>query len=103
MNGRFFDESPQLMSHFSQGTPEHFSAHAVYVDHRLRPQVADSGLEPHPAIRLDDQNSIEAGGTADITTERHADATHFCTDAFRLARNSLAPFELLLRPGRGRP
>src|SRR5208282_5937146 len=58
-------------------------------------QVADSGLDAHTAVRLDNEDPIEAGRATDVATQRHAHATHLRADPFRGARHPLAPFELL--------
>ena len=54
VQGRFFAVLPQVMSHFSHGTPEHLGADAMDVNDRLRSQVADSRLDRDPAVGLDD-------------------------------------------------
>src|SRR5271165_2063374 len=64
---------------------QNLCASTVNVDHRFRPQVADSRLEGYSAIGLDDQNPIEADRATDKTTERDTDTTHLGTDPLRCA------------------
>ena len=49
----------------------------MYIHHRLRSQVADSGLESDVAIRLDDKKPVESDGAAHVTAQRNADAANF--------------------------
>src|SRR5205814_11926 len=74
---------------------ENFRTRAVDVNHRLRSQVADSGLELDPAIGRDDQKSVKSDGAAYVTTKGYADAAYFRAHAFRAARHPLLPLELL--------
>src|ERR1035437_6518972 len=73
---------------------ENFGSRAMHVDHRFRSEVADSGLEVHTPIRLDNEETIEADRATDETTQRNPDAAHLRSDPFRRARDPLAPFEL---------
>src|SRR6266568_8813346 len=82
---------------------ENFGSRAMYVDDRLCSQVADSGLEVHTAIRLDNEETIESDRAANITAERYADAAHLCADPLRRARDPLTPFELLCPAVEGFP
>src|SRR5205085_4080897 len=50
--------APDDIALFPRDT-ENFGARAVDVDHRLRPQVADAGLEADPAIGRDHEKSVE--------------------------------------------
>src|SRR5271167_3436680 len=72
---------------------QNLGACTVNVDHRFRPQVADSRLEGYSAIGLDDQKPVESDCAADVTAQRYADAANFRAHPFRTARNPLAPFE----------
>src|SRR5271167_3176009 len=62
---------------------QNLGACTVNVDHRFRPQVADSRLEGYSAIGLDDQNPIETDRATDKTTERDADTAHLGTEIGR--------------------
>ena len=48
--GKMLEVSPHRMSQISQGTPRTSAAGAMNVDHRFGAQVADAGMEAHPAL-----------------------------------------------------
>src|ERR1019366_912141 len=77
------------------GDAENLRTRAVDIDHRLRSQISNSGLEADPALGRDDEKSIEAGGAAYVAAERHAHPAYFGSDPLGAARHSLLPLKLL--------
>ena len=59
------------------GDAEHLRTHAMDVNDRLRPQIADAGLEGDPAVGLHDEKPVEADRAAVVNAQGYADATHF--------------------------
>ena len=53
---------------------DHFRGHAMRVAHRLRAEVADAGLDVHPAVGFDHEEAVEADRAGDERAHRHADA-----------------------------
>ena len=77
------------------GDAEGLRARAVDVDHGLRSQISNSGLEADPAIGRDDEKSVEADGATDVAAKRYADPAYFGADPFGTACHPLLPLELL--------
>src|SRR5580765_3256586 len=46
----------------------------MYVEHRVRSEVPDAGLEGDAAVRLDDEEAVEADRAARVGADRDADA-----------------------------
>ena len=61
--------------------PHHFGSHAVGVAVRLGAEVADTALDVHLPIRLDDEETIESGGAGDERAHGDADAANLRTDS----------------------
>src|SRR4029453_15099134 len=60
-----------------------------------RPEVADTGLDVHPAIRLDDEQAVEADGARVLRADRDAAAAHFVALAHAASRFAFIPLEHL--------
>src|SRR5882724_9893619 len=58
------------------GHAENLGTRAVDVNHRLRSQVADSGLEADPPIGRDKEKPVESDSAADETAKRYTDTAH---------------------------
>ena len=71
-NGKFFAVSPHTMSTESHGTSRHLGCRAMHIDQRLRPQVADPRVNPHPAFRRDHDQPIKPARAAMEAAERRA-------------------------------
>ena len=59
----------------------HLGGDAVHIAERLGAEVADAGLDVHPAVRLDDEQPVEPGRAGDERAHGHADAAHLRADA----------------------
>ena len=59
------------------GDAENLRSHAMDVNDRLRPQIANAGLEGDPAVGLHDEKPVEADRAAVVNAQGYADATHF--------------------------
>src|SRR5207237_3225266 len=57
--------------------------HAMNVMHRFGPEVANSRLDIDPAIRLDQEKSIEPYRAANVTTARYANPACFHSASLR--------------------
>ena len=59
LHGRFFDVSPQVSSTFLPRHAHHLGGHALAIGERFSAEIADAGLDVHPAVRLDDEEAVE--------------------------------------------
>ena len=67
VHGRFFAELPQVISHFSHGTPSISAATRWTSLHRFRAEIADARLDVDLAIGLDHEKPVETDRAADVT------------------------------------
>ena len=77
------------------GHTKNLSTSAMDIDHRFRSQIADARLELDPALRRNNQQSVESDCTANVGAQRDADAARLGSTAFGLARCFFLPLELL--------
>ena len=54
---------------------EHLGRHAVHVEDRMRAVIADAGLEADAAVRLDDEQAVEADRPGSERADRNADGS----------------------------
>src|SRR5437879_4300503 len=76
------------------GHADQLRNHAVYVVHRLGPEITDSRLDVEPAVGLDDEEPIEPDRATDVTAARYPNAARLRTASLR-ERFSLVPLEHL--------
>src|SRR5688500_8493974 len=80
--------------HLFPGHADHLGRDALAVGHRLRAEIADAGVDVHLAVRLDDEQAVEANRSADESADRDPDATHLRAVALAAGRLALDPPEL---------
>src|SRR6266850_1526681 len=73
----------------------HLGGHALAVAERFGAEVADAGLDVHPAVRLDDEQAVEADRARVVRADRDAAAAHPRAVAHAAARLALVPLEHL--------
>src|SRR4030095_5822531 len=73
----------------------HLGGNTLTIGERLRPEVADAGLDVHPAIRLDDEEAVEADRARVVRADRDAAAAHFVALAHAASRFAFIPLEHL--------
>ena len=65
------------------------------VHHRFGAEVADAGLCVQPAVRLDDDQTVESVRAGEERAHADADAAHLRSDALLALRLALVPTEEL--------
>src|SRR5918994_2341771 len=72
---------------------DHFGRDALTVDHRLRAEVADPSLDIEMAVRLDDEQAVEASRPADESADGDTDATNLTAHTLAAVRLTNVPAE----------
>src|SRR5204863_1666363 len=73
----------------------HLGGDALTVGKRFGAEVADAGLDVHPAVRLDDEETVEADRARVVRTDRDAAAADLRALAHAAARFPFIPLEEL--------
>src|SRR5205823_6834012 len=83
---------------FFPGNAHHLGRDSLAIGPGFSPEVADPGLDVHPAVRLDDEEAVEADGSGVVRADRHAAAAHLRALALSASGLSLIPLEKLRAP-----
>src|SRR4029077_2315729 len=73
--------------------PDQFRRDTMHVHDRVRAEVADSRLELHATVRLDDEQSIETDRPGRIRADRHTGPAHRRSRPLAAARDFFLPVE----------
>src|SRR5438128_5275245 len=77
------------------GDAHHLGRHALAIGPGFSPEVADTGLDVHPAVRFDDEQAVEADRPGVVGADRHAAAAHLRALALTVSSLPLIPLEEL--------